>query len=102
VADADLRLDGNAAAGILGEVFGAEMTAATGTCAGCGASAVLAAAELYLQAPGTVLRCASCTAVLICIVRLPAGELIVDVGGLRRIRMRHLHESRNRTKGAPT
>lgn len=85
--DADLRLDGNAAAGILSEVFAAEMTTATGTCAGCGATNVFATAQLYAQAPGAVLRCPNCTAVLLCIVRLPEGGLVVDLTGLRRIRM---------------
>jgi len=83
---ADLRLDGNAAAGILSEVFAAEMTAARGTCAGCGATNVFAAAQLYAQAPGAVLRCPSCTAVLMCVVRLPDGGLVVDLTGLKRIR----------------
>jgi hypothetical protein len=85
--DADLRLDGNAAAGILSEVFAVEMTTATGTCAGCGASNALGATQLYAQAPGMVLRCPNCTSVLICIVRFPSGGLVVDLKGLRRIRM---------------
>jgi hypothetical protein len=85
--DADLRLDGNAAAGLLREVFAAEMTVASATCAGCGATNVLARAQLYAQAPGSVLRCPSCTAVLMCIVRLPDGGMVVDLSGVRRIRM---------------
>jgi hypothetical protein len=85
--DAELRLDGNAAAGLLSEVFAAEMTTATGTCASCGARNVLGAAHLYSHAPGAVLRCASCTAVLMCVVRLPDGGLVVDLSGLRRVRM---------------
>src|SRR5947207_2134142 len=36
--EADLRLDGNAVAGLLTEVFAVEMTTAVGTCAHCGAS----------------------------------------------------------------
>jgi hypothetical protein len=35
--ETDLRLDGNAVAGMLAEVFGFEMTAEWGGCAGCGA-----------------------------------------------------------------
>jgi hypothetical protein len=85
--EADLRLDGNAAAGLLTEVFAAEMTIASATCGGCGATNVLAKAHLYAQAPGSVLRCPNCTAVLMCIVRRPEGGLIVDLGGIRRIRM---------------
>ena len=84
--DADLRLDGNAAAGLLGEVFAAEMTSALGTCDGCGATNALGSVQLYAHAPGSVLRCPSCTAMLMCIVRLPDG-LVVDLSGLRRIRM---------------
>jgi uncharacterized protein DUF6510 len=84
--DADLRLDGNAAAGILSEVFAAEMTVARGTCAGCGATNALGSALLYAHAPGTVLRCPSCTAILMCIVRMPDG-FVVDLSGVRRIRL---------------
>jgi hypothetical protein len=83
----DLRLDGNAAAGILSEVFTAEMTTATGTCASCGASNAFGAAQLYAQAPGAVLRCPSCTAMLMCVVRFPGGGMVVDLSGLQRIRM---------------
>ena len=83
--DADLRLDGNAAAGLLGEVFAVEMTTAEGTCASCGATNVLGAVQLYAQAPGAVLRCPSCTAVLMCVVQLPGGGAIVDLSGLTRI-----------------
>jgi uncharacterized protein DUF6510 len=85
--EADLRLDGNAAAGLLSEVFATEMTVARATCAGCGATNVLARAQLYAQAPGSVLRCPNCIAMLMCIVRRPDGRLIVDLSGIRRIRM---------------
>jgi hypothetical protein len=40
-----------------------------------------------MQAPGAVLRCPSCTAVLMCVVRLPDGGLVVDLSGIRRIRI---------------
>ncbi len=86
--DADLRLDGNAAAGLLSEMFAADMTTAVGTCATCGATNVLAMAQLYMHAPGTVLRCPSCTAVLMCVVQFPDGGFVVDLDGLRQIRMR--------------
>jgi uncharacterized protein DUF6510 len=85
--DADFRLDGNAAAGLLSEIFAAEMTTASGTCAECGATNLFATAHLYVQAPGTVFRCPSCTAVLMCVVRLPDGGLVVDLSGVRRIRI---------------
>ena len=85
--DAQLRLDGNAAAGLLSELFAAEMTTAMCTCASCGATNVLATAQLYAQAPGAVLRCPSCTAVLMCVVRFPGGGFVVHLDGLRRIQM---------------
>jgi predicted RNA-binding Zn-ribbon protein involved in translation (DUF1610 family) len=52
-------LDGNAVAGLLHDVFGAEMTAATGTCDNCGASAPVGAVHVFRSA-GVVLRCPSC------------------------------------------
>ena len=86
--DADLRLDGNAAAGLLGEIFATEMTTADCACASCGATNVLAATHLYVHAPGAVLRCPSCTAMLMCVVRFPDGGLLVDPSGLMHIRIR--------------
>ena len=53
--DADLRLDGNAVGGLLGEVFAWETTAARGTCAACGAvllRIVRARDRLWLDARG--------------------------------------------------
>ena len=61
-------LDGNAIGGLLLEVFGAEMTTATGRCAHCGASSVVAELTVYLRAPGTVVRCRSCESVLMVFV----------------------------------
>jgi Zn finger protein HypA/HybF involved in hydrogenase expression len=62
-----LMLDGNAAAGVLQEIFSVEMTTAVETCAGCGSSDELGAAHLYRGA-GLVLRCPSCKAILLTIV----------------------------------
>ncbi len=68
-ADVDWALDGNAIGGLLHEVFGAEMTAAVATCTTCGTSAPMAEAVVYLRAPGTVVRCRTCTAVLMVVVQ---------------------------------
>jgi hypothetical protein len=64
------RLDGNAAAGLLQEVFVHELTDARGECAGCGAIGELGTQHLYMapRSPGAVLRCASCESVLMVIV----------------------------------
>jgi hypothetical protein len=77
-------LDGNAIAGLLVEVFGDEMTAATGVCASCGASGPVAELEVYLQAPGTVVRCRSCSAVLMVLVTA-RGVTCVDLQGLAKL-----------------
>ena len=44
-------LDGNAIAGLLHEVFGHEMTTATGVCAHCGDQGLLAECRVYTRAP---------------------------------------------------
>ena len=74
-------LDGNAIAGLLVEVFGAEMTTATGVCGNCGASGVVAELVVYLEAPGTVVRCRSCSSVLMVLVTA-RGVTCVDLRGL--------------------
>jgi len=74
-------LDGNAIAGLLYEVFDAEMTTATGVCASCGASRQVAELEVYLRAPGAVGRCRTCGSVLMVLARI-RGTTCVDLGGL--------------------
>lgn len=61
-------LDGNAIAGELFAFFGKEMTTARGTCTACGASGQIAELRVYSRAPGTVVRCPRCDAVLIVVV----------------------------------
>jgi hypothetical protein len=82
----DLRLDGNAAAGLLREVFAVEMTVALGTCAHCGATNAIGAVWVYAHAPGTVLRCPDCAGLLMKIVRA-RERLFVDVAGMRRLQL---------------
>jgi DNA-directed RNA polymerase subunit RPC12/RpoP len=74
-------LDGNAIAGLLHDVFSAEMTTATGTCGTCGRSTILAQLLVYLQAPGTVVRCPACGNVMMVFVRRQA-RTCVDLSGL--------------------
>jgi len=74
-------LDGNAIGGMLLEVFGAEMTTATGRCGSCGTASVVAEFAVYLRAPGTVVRCPACTAILMVFVR-SQGRTCVDLTGL--------------------
>jgi hypothetical protein len=81
-----VRLDGNAAGGVLSEVFGRDVTAAVCTCARCSATGPLAAAHAYMHAPGTVLRCASCESVLLRVVRV-RERLMLDMGGVRTLEL---------------
>jgi DNA-directed RNA polymerase subunit RPC12/RpoP len=74
-------LDGNVIGGLLLEVFGTEMTAAVGTCASCGAAGQVGEMVVYLDAPGTVVRCRRCGGLLMVFVRA-RGTTCVDLGGL--------------------
>lgn len=81
-----LRLDGNAAAGLLREVFAVEVTTATGTCDGCGGVEPVGAVHVYAAA-GTVLRCPHCEAVLMKIVT-DGARIWIDLRGLRGLELR--------------
>ncbi len=83
-----MRLDGNAVAGTFHEWFGAEMTAAPGQCAACGNVAPMATLLAYTQAPGVVLRCSVCLAVVMRIVETPDASYLDARGAawLRRPR----------------
>ena len=79
----ELRLDGNAAAGMLQDVFVQEVTNARGACAQCGAVGEMGAQHLYMtpMSPGAVLRCASCGGMLMVIVHA-AGRVRLGLQGL--------------------
>jgi Family of unknown function (DUF6510) len=76
------HVDGNATGGVLIDVFGRDMTAAVGTCSDCGAANALGAVLAYTNAPGDVLVCPGCGAVLLVAVHLRAGYR-VTIGSLR-------------------
>ena len=57
------------------------MTTATGTCATCGSSTVVAELVVYLQAPGTVVRCPVCGNIMMVFVRR-REVTCVDLSGL--------------------
>ena len=77
----DAAVDGNAIGGLLMEVFGTEMTTATGICASCGAVAQVAELAVYRPGLGTVARCRNCDAVLMVFVRI-REVTCVDLMGL--------------------
>ena len=77
----DLRLDGNAAGGVLREVFTQEMTGALATCAGCGAMGPVGGLLEYGHRMGIVLRCPQCDTPVLRIVTTP-GLFRLDFSGL--------------------
>ena len=83
----ELMLDGNAAAGILQQVFAAEVTMARGTCAGCGQVDVLGAVSVYPGGPGMVLRCRHCDSVLVKI-STDGNRVWLDMRGVRTLELR--------------
>ena len=82
-----LRLDGNAAGGALREVFVHEMTSALVTCAGCETVGPVGALLEYGHSMGIVLRCPTCSIVVLRIVRTP-GLLRLDLSGTHLLTIR--------------
>jgi len=72
----DAHLDGNVMGGLLMEVFGQEMTDALGCCAHCGDENRVGALIVYKGGPGDVMRCPSCSTVLIVAVRSAVGPRV--------------------------
>jgi Family of unknown function (DUF6510) len=74
-------LDGNVAAGDLSDLFAFDVTVATTTCATCHHQHPVAALGVYTAAPGLVVRCASCGAVQMRVVRSSA-RVWIDLRGV--------------------
>jgi hypothetical protein len=77
-------LDGNAIAGLLYDVFGAELTTATAVCGHCGTPGVVAECVVYLGGPGAVARCRTCSGLLLVVVEV-RGVRCVDLGGVKSL-----------------
>jgi len=69
----ELMLDGNAVGGLLIEIFGQDLTALWSTCPDCGRQGELATLRAFTHAPGVVLRCPACDAVLLRIAKTTRG-----------------------------
>lgn len=82
----EMKLDGNAIGGLLAEIFNLEMTAAEGECGGCGAVNAVGRVDVYVNAPGTVMRCPDCGGVLMRIVH-GRGRYWIDLSGIRRLEL---------------
>jgi hypothetical protein len=81
-----LMLDGNAAAGLLRQVFALEMTANPARCASCGAVGPLGTLLAFTHAPGVVLRCPHCEQVVLRIVET-AEAIFLDARGASYLRL---------------
>jgi Family of unknown function (DUF6510) len=80
-----IHLDGNSIAGVLEELFGRDMTLASGRCTGCGAEREVGALHVY-RAAGIVVRCPDCDTVLIRIVE-GRDRMWVDFRGLSAVQV---------------
>ena len=79
-------LDGNAAAGLLAEIFAFDVTTAHAVCAGCGALAPVGSLAAYGLEMGAILRCPGCDTALIRVSRLERGYWL-DLRGASVLRM---------------
>ena len=76
------RLDGNAAAGLLEEIFPFELTTSVVTCAGCGQRNPVGALIAYKHGMGAIVRCPRCDAVLIRVAKTPVAYWLDMRGAL--------------------
>ena len=74
------RLDGNAAGGGLSDLFAVDLTAARFRCASCGMTSMLGAHHLYADAPAMVVRCPTCTGVVLRFASQD-GRMLLDLRG---------------------
>ena len=80
------RLDGNAAAGVLAQVFCGETSGARIVCAGCGAIAAIGALLAYDLEMGAILRCAACDTAVVR-VGVAKNAIWVDLRGAVSLRV---------------
>ena len=92
--ETQLRLDGNAAAGMLREVFAYDLSAARGACASCGAIGQIGSQHLYMYplSPGAVLRCQFCQGILMVFVNA-GGRYRLAMQGLKWLEIRDAGEA---------
>ncbi len=89
MSDESRRLDGNAAAGVLEEIFTFEVTTAQSTCAGCGRTGPVGTLLLYGGEMGIVLRCPGCGRVQLRVARHGSqdGQYWIDMRGMTTLRI---------------
>lgn len=82
----EVRLDGNAAAGLLEEIFAFEVTLARAVCAACDSEYRLAEMTVYALEMGAIMRCPGCGEAMVRISKLN-GECWIDSAGMRTLRV---------------
>jgi len=75
--NATSTVDGNAAAGMLWDVFGTDVTALVGVCGGCGAAVPFAETVVELDEAAAIVRCRSCTHTLFTVLRDEQGVRLI-------------------------
>jgi hypothetical protein len=83
----EMRLDGNAVAGVLQEIFTAEMTTSYTECDHCGQVGEIGRLVAYTHAPGIVLCCPGCGGIVLRLV-VTDSAVHLDARGARYIKMR--------------
>jgi hypothetical protein len=81
----DLVLDGNAAAGLLQEIFVLEITTAQIQCEACSFTGAVGSLRVYAAPMGAVLRCTRCDHILMSAVHTPHGRWL-EMKGARCLR----------------
>jgi hypothetical protein len=87
--ESSLPPDGNAAAGLLREVFAFDVTVAQISCSSCGVAGDVGETRLYGGSMGAIFRCAHCDSIVMRLTRTPGG-LWLDMRGSRRLYARPL------------
>jgi hypothetical protein len=77
------RLDGNAAAGLLRQIFVEDVTSARAACRSCGRVGPIGASHVYMAslAPGAVIRCSGCDSALVVLVE-HGGRVRLGMSGV--------------------
>jgi hypothetical protein len=81
----NLILDGNAAAGLLQEIFVPDITTAQIRCNACGSIDAVGSLHLYAAPMGAVLSCTRCDGILMRAVHTPHGRWL-EMTGARYVR----------------
>jgi hypothetical protein len=78
------RVDGNAVAGVLADVFVGDVTTMRGMCGECSSVSSFAETDVELDAKAAIVRCRTCTVTLFTVLRSEGTPRLV-VGSLREL-----------------